>query len=699
MLWNEGDDLIVSIDRTDLWDLRELPEYSGPDYTHDHLAALVERGAMDEIARRFEAPYYRPAPTKLPAGRLRLRGRAQSQAELAYFTAEANAGEGQDAVHAVVEAEAEAGLLWGAGPLPEIVLEAPRFGQAPAADRAADFLSPFGPEDLDYPPPRLITEEDCSGYVQQRPDGTAFCALVNWSCQVDGWRASWTLAHGSGPGEAEASARSIVAERGRRALAELQSRHREWWAKAWGMVNLALPDAALERLWVEESYKFLAAARRNAPPVALQGPWTLDNGRLPPWKGDYHHDLNTQMTYWPALTGNRLDAHAGFLDWLWETADECRRWTRDFYDLDGLAVPMTADPYNRQIGGWAPYTHSATSGAWLAHHFVMHWRMSGDRQFLADRAYPYVRDAALFLEQLTRSGVVDGKRRLRLSSSPEIGDNRREAWFADWTNYDLVLTRELMTSAAELAAALGQDGEAAAWAAILEELPLLARCQDGGLAVAPGHEPGQSHRHFSHLLAIHPLRRIPATDKCAAASIARLEALGTDNWMGYTFAWMAGVYAAAGRGDDALRMLVKFKRGFRIPSNGFHTNGEIGDEKLTRWPFEAFTLEGNCAAMAAVQDMLLQSDEGELHLLPAIPASWSRLSFSGLRACGGVTVDLTFGPERSAVLLRAEANCELRVNLRGAPVTTVSLAAGQSSWLTLPIDPLPAEQSVVESVP
>ena len=92
MLWNDGDDLVVSIDRTDLWDLREVPEYTGPDYRYDQLAALVEGGAMNEIARLFEAPYYRPAPTKLPAGRIRLSGRAADEARLDHFAAEARFG-------------------------------------------------------------------------------------------------------------------------------------------------------------------------------------------------------------------------------------------------------------------------------------------------------------------------------------------------------------------------------------------------------------------------------------------------------------------------------------------------------------------------------------------------------------------------------------------------------------------------------
>ena len=70
--------------------------------------------------------------------------------------------------------------------------------------------------------------------------------------------------------------------------------------------SIDLPNPIIERQWFRETYKFGAAARNNTPPITLQGPWTADNGKIPPWKGDYHHDLNTELCYWPCYSGNRL---------------------------------------------------------------------------------------------------------------------------------------------------------------------------------------------------------------------------------------------------------------------------------------------------------------------------------------------------------------------------------------------------------
>ena len=141
----------------------------------------------------------------------------------------------------------------------------------------------------------------------------------------------------------------------------------------------------------------------------------------------------------------------------------------------------------------------------MAHHFYMHWKYSRDRDFLRDRAYPYLRSAADFIEAMTTKGE-EGLRTLALSSSPEINDNRPEAWFPSITNYDLALIRWLLGATAELAEELGLREEADRWNALLAEFPPLPLDPtDGRLLVAKDIPLRESHRHHSHLMAIHPL--------------------------------------------------------------------------------------------------------------------------------------------------------------------------------------------------
>jgi len=365
--------------------------------------------------------------------------------------------------------------------------------------------------------------------------------------------------------------------------------------------------------------------------------------KIPPWKGDYHHDLNTQLSYWPAYSGNRLEGAEGYVRWLWDTRENARAWTKRFFDLPGLNVPMTADLEQNQIGGWHQYTHSATTAAWLAHHFWLHWRYSMDRQFLMERAYPWFKDVAVFLEAVTAEKGSDGKRTLPLSSSPEINDNRLDAWFPSITNYDLALIRWTFERTAELADLLGEEPQARRWRKALAEMPDLAIDADSRkLLVAKDYPLHASHRHFSHLMAIHPLGMIrwengPAEQAIIKASLADLDRLGTKQWCGYSFSWLANLAARARDGEKAEQALEIFSRAFCL-RNGFHCNGDQTDKGYSDFRYRPFTLEGNFAAAAGLQEMLLQSYSGTIRVFPAVPASWRDASFKGLRAEGAFLV-------------------------------------------------------------
>ncbi len=270
--------------------------------------------------------------------------------------------------------------------------------------------------------------------------------------------------------------------------------------------------------------------------------WTADNGKLPPWKGDYHNDLNTELSYWPSYAGNHLEEERSFVDWLWLNKPEFQQYTRTFFGSSGLNVPGVCTLTGQPMGGWIQYSFSPTMSAWLAQHFYWHWRYSMDRDFLETRAYPWIKAVATHLDEISFKDA-DGKRKLPLSSSPEINDNDITAWFQETTNYDLALIRNLYASAAELAAELGKNAEAQKWRAILSQWPQLSVSEDDGrLLVAPGIPLKESHRHFSHLMAIYPLGIVDwgngdADRRTIQSSIAELKRLGPDWWCGYSYSW------------------------------------------------------------------------------------------------------------------------------------------------------------------
>ncbi|MCX6619707.1 MAG: hypothetical protein NTY38_01235, partial [Acidobacteria bacterium] len=421
-----------------------------------------------------------------------------------------------------------------------------------------------------------------------------------------------------------------------RGYAALFESHRKWWAEFWSRSMIRVPNKHIERQWYLDTYKFGAAARKDGPPISLQAVWTADNRQIPPWKGDYHHDLNTQLSYWPCYSGNHLEEGLGYLEWLWKTRDTAFAWTKRFYGLPGLNVPMTADLNGNQMGGWVQYTHSSTTSAWLAHHFYLHWKYSGDRRFLEQRAYPYLRAASEFIEAFTAEKDARGKRTHPLSASPEINDNRLEAWFSGITNYDLALERWLLQATAELAEELHQTGDAARWRRVAGELPEFSKGEDGRLLVAEGYPLAASHRHLSHLMAIHPLGLIDRNDGTEAqrtvdAALSELERLGSGAWCGYSFAWLANMAARAGDGRRAEKALEIFATAF-VLRNSFHANGDQSGKGYSKFTYRPFTLEGNFASAAGLQEMLLQSHRGRIEVFPALPESWSDVGGAG---CGG----------------------------------------------------------------
>lgn len=645
LVWGDGAPLKISLDRTDLWDLRPVPEFHSGEYSYTQMREWEKEGRVKDLLRLYDQPYERPAPTKIPAGRIELTLPDASFAHTDLSLATAEAGmtfRNGAAVKVWIHGTGTVGIIEVPGSAPVTpTLVAPAFGGKESTSTQPAIVAGELTQ-LGYPPPVKSGGDNWSAYEQEGWGGFRFAVYLAWRRDASGWTAVWSVAskfEGEHPLE-------IAKERVEQALSSdrtaLRASHEAWWTAYWGKSWISAPNPAVERQWYLDTYKFGAASRRGSPPITLQGPWTADDGKLPPWKGDYHHDLNTELSYWPCYSGNRLEEGLSYLDWLWNTRDACREWTQRFFKMPGMNVPMTADLNNDQIGGWRQYTHSSTTGAWVAQHFYLHWQFSGDREFLEQRAYPYLRGCAEFIEAVTAERGPDGRRTLPLSSSPEINDNRPNAWFPSITNYDLALIRWLLGATAELAREAGNPDDAKHWESVRGELPDFSYGADGHLLVAKDYPLPESHRHFSHLMAIHPLGLIDASQGEAAArtihaSLDELDRLGSDHWCGYSFAWLASLAARAGDGAKAERALDTFAKAF-VLRNGFHCNGDQSGKGYSKFTYRPFTLEGNFAAAAGLQEMFLQSHTGVIHVFPAMPDGWRDAAFHTLRARGAFLI-------------------------------------------------------------
>jgi alpha-L-fucosidase 2 len=250
-------------------------------------------------------------------------------------------------------------------------------------------------------------------------------------------------------------------------------------------------------------------------------------------------------------------------------------------------------------------------------------------------------------------------KKLPLSSSPEIFDNSREAWFDETTNYDLALIRFTCSAAAELALELGLDDEARHWEESLSRWPELVVDPSTGLMFAPGFPYRESHRHFSHLMAFHPLGLIDVSKgadqfEVIQATLRNLEKHGPDWWTGYSYSWLGNLYARARQGEKAAAALRDFATCFTLP-NSFHVNGDQSGTGKSKFTYRPFTLEGNFAFAAGIHEMLLQSHTGVVRVFPAIPESWNEVSFQSLRTEGAFLISAT---RKNGACTRVEITAE-----------------------------------------
>jgi alpha-L-fucosidase 2 len=670
LLWSTDGRMRLAIDRIDLWDLRLQEEMHGPDHTFKRLFDLWENDRYAEAIRfRDELRRY-PYPTKIPGAALEWEisnlGEVDSVRLLLQPAVCEVRWNGGAVLRMFIHAEEDVGWFRFSGLEKELepVLLAPAYtgeGEVSGeADQARGSLTRLG-----YPEPRMEEGDRRQVYRQETSLGNGYEVFVQWRHPSPGEvEGSWSISPGDRNRPPDARG-PVVEAMDRGWLQDLRD-HRSWWNSYWARSSVTLPDSVIERHWYREMYKFGAATGHGTIPISLQSVWTADNGELPPWAGDFHHDLNTQLSYWPAYTGNQLEQETAFVDWLWRVKPEAEQYTERFFEADGLAFPGVTDIEGRAMGGWWQYTHNPTVAAWLGTHFYEHWRYTMDEGFLRERAYPWIRAAAEFLQDLSVLNE-DGRRRLPLSSSPEINDDRPEAWFEQTTNFDLALVRWTLIKAAEMAQVLGLEDERKRWTDQLREWPELALgTPDEQLLIAPDYPLPYSHRHFSHLVAIHPLGLVDAANgendrRVIESSLAELDRLGTSQWVGYSFSWLAALRARAGDGAGAAEALRIFAGAFCSP-NTFHLNGDQTASGYSNYTYRPFTLEGNFAFAAGAMEMLLQSHNGLIRVFPAVPEDWKDVSFESFRASGAFVVSaFRQDGDVGRIRIHAEKGGELRI--------------------------------------
>ena len=671
LIWQKADKLRMSLDRVDLWDDRPMPEIDKLKFKW--VVEKVKLNQYDSVQKMGDEPYEKyPAPTKIPGAAIefdlnKLGKVVSNELDIKNGLSVIKFDNGivfNNYIHAINQvgyfgfenlptyAKASVGVE---EMIPELMI--PNY-YSDKTGGSGNSVEGQGLEKLGYKKGTVVKTKNSILYHQPTWQNNYYEVLVQWfKVKENLVIGQWTITNN----------KPAVLLKPDFKLKEptFWDTHIKWWHDYWNRSSVSLPDSILERQYYLEMYKFACVARSNTPPISLQTIWTADNGNLPPWKGDFHHDLNTQLSYWPGYASNHLELTAGYTNWLWKVKDENKRWTKQYFETDGLNVPGVTTISGKPMGGWIQYSMSPTTGAWLAQHFYWQWKYGMDKKFLLQKAIPYAGDIKKYLTNLLNK---NDSRLLPLSSSPEYFDNSIKAWFKNYSNYDLALVHYLffinnMLYLDSLTATKGGYGMVGLKKPNLPGFDI----NETGLTVAPGQNLDESHRHFSPYMAIHPLGLLnvddPSQKEIINKSLRWIEKKGTRNWCGYSFSWIGCIYARAQEGDSAANMLRKFATNF-CSINSFHLNGDQKGGQYSSFTYRPFTLEGNFAFAQGIHEMLLQSHKGFIEVFPALPTDWKDVSFKTLRTEGAFLVSAK--KEASVITevkIKSEAGGVLRFKL------------------------------------
>jgi len=459
--------------------------------------------------------------------------------------------------------------------------------------------------------------------------------------------------------------------------AELLQRHRAAFAQKMGQAQLELTlpeydeptdvrirayregkDAGIPLLYFHYGRYLFVSASSGELPLNLQGKWNED--LEPPWQCDYHLDINLQMCYWFAETLGLFEQEDTLFNLAERYMSHGKEVAKALYGCDGVYFCLQTDVWGRmtpESKGWGVWIGAAP---WIGTHFYRRWQATGDRDFLKNRAYPFLKEVATFYEDYAIT--VNGQLTLVPSQSPENtfeGAGDMPVSLCANAAMDVELCRDTLEHAILCAKALDVDADRIArWEEMLKILPRPVIGENGCLLewdkdYVPK-EPG--HRHFSPLYGLFPGEMyLPGSSlgkACEKLMDFRLSHGGGHT--GWSRSWTACLMARLGRSEEAWEHLTALIADFATIS------------LLDLHPPRIFQIDGNMGGTAAICEMLFHDDDKLLRLLPALPQAWPKGQVKGFRGKWGLTADFAWeNGQIAAVTLTSPCDRALTLQMPG----------------------------------
>lgn len=435
-------------------------------------------------------------------------------------------------------------------------------------------------------------------------------------------------------------------------------------------VKAGASDPALAALYFEfGKYLLVSSGRPGTLPANLQGVW---NPYLhAPWNSDYHTNINLQMNYWPCEVTGLSECADPLFDYMLHTLLPAgKEVAAAGYGCGGTVLHHLSDPYGFSAPADGPWGLWPMGAAWLCYHLWEHWLFGGDEDFLRKTAYPYIAETVtFFLDYVTEK---DGRLVWGPSASPEnaylFGGRACQTCLCPTMDVELLDGLFRMYIEAEKRLGIDKDRRAHAEAA-LKKLPPLAVGRYGQLCEwAEDYEEAEpGHRHISHAFALYPgftitKEQTPALFEAVRVTVARRLAHGGGH-TGWSAAWLVALQAHLLDGDAAGSALHKL------------LTQSTKDNLFDSHP--PFQIDGNLGGCAAIAEMLLQSRDGLIRLLPAPAPAWQNGRFRGLMARGGFEIDAGWADGRVCrVAVKSHRGGEITLLVNGQRVS-LTLAAGE----------------------